>query len=337
MHTVAIVSFCITVALLIIVTSVSPRRSRVSHYELDRRRTSGDKSASDELERELAIDDAVSLIRVVSTLLLVLCVLLAVVSFGWVIGCLISVIITLIYERLARNSRVHKFVGSLYHPYDTALMTFVQKRPWIGKLIRSTSTDITNYSVSSREELEHVIDQSGRFLTVDEKELLTSGLHFSEKTVGSVMTPRGVIAGVKRAELIGPVILDELHQTGHSRFPVFDGDIDHIIGVLHIRELLSLQDKKSQTADKAMEKKVFYIHQDQTLGEALAAFLKTRHHLFIVANGYSETAGLLTLEDIIEELLGHEIVDEFNVHDNLRIVAERKSKSNNHSPNNVDV
>ena len=331
MPTVAIVTFCITVALLIIVASVSPRRTRISRYELDRRRTSGDKLAGEEFDRELVVDDVVALIRIVTALLLIFAVLLAVISFKWVIGSLVGVIITLIYGRLAQNKRIHVLANRLYQPYDSALIALIQHKPWIRKLLRNTSGGTTDHSVGSREELEHMIDQSSRFLTLDEKKLLTGGLHFYGKTVGSVMTPRGAIAGVQKAELVGPLMLDELHRTGHSRFPVFDGDIDHIIGILQIRELLSLEDKKSQTAEKAMEKRVFYIHQDQTLGEALTAFLKTHHHLFIVVNGQRETTGLLTLEDAAAELLGYKVVDKFDTHDSLGAVAARESKLNNRS------
>jgi magnesium and cobalt transporter len=136
---------------------------------------------------------------------------------------------------------------------------------------------------------------------------------------------------------VGPLLLDELHKTGHSRFPVIDGDIDHVVGTLHIKELLTLGDKSSKTAAQAMESRVFYINQDQTLDHALAAFIKTRHHLFIVVNGYRETAGILTLEDVMEALLGREIVDEFDVHDDLRIVAARNAKTNNNPPHATNV
>ena len=110
-----------------------------------------------------------------------------------------------------------------------------------------------------------------------------------------------------------------------------------MIGVLHIKELLTLREKTTQTAGQAMEKKVYYINQDQTLDHALAAFLKTRHHLFIVVNGYRETAGIVTLEDVIEALLGREIVDEFDLHDDLRVVAARNAKHNNNSTHGANV
>ena len=149
--------------------------------------------------------------------------------------------------------------------------------------------------------------------------------YFAKKTVESIMVPRGAIKVLQKTDLVGPLMLDELHRTGHSRFLVLDGDIDHVVGVLHIRTMLELLDKKSQTAEKAMEKSVYYIHQGQTLGDALAAFLKTRHQLFVVVNDNRETTGLLTLEDVIEQMLGHEIVDAFDIHDDVHAVAGRVS------------
>jgi CBS domain containing-hemolysin-like protein len=86
-----------------------------------------------------------------------------------------------------------------------------------------------------------------------------------------------------------------------------------------------------------MDPKVYYIHEDQTLEHALAAFLKTHHHLFVVVNEYRETVGILCLEDVIEALLGRKIVDEFDAHDDLRAVAAHNPRSNNSSSKSHDV
>jgi CBS domain containing-hemolysin-like protein len=337
MQTFIIILFCLAVVFLVLVAGISPRRTHLSRFELERRREEGDTSAHGELERELAIADVVSFLRAIVALLLVMSVLLAVAAFGPFFGTIAGVVIALVYGRLSRIDWIHGLADRMYQPYDESLVKFVQGQQWIGRFIRSISSDAINLTVGSREELEHLISESGRLLTPDEKKLLANGLHFSSKTVESIMTPRGVIASVQKTDLVGPLLLDELHRTGYSRFPVIDGDIDHVIGVLHIRELLALKDKSSETAEQAMEKKVYYIHQDQTLDAALAAFLKTRHHLFVVVNGYRETAGLLSLEDVIEALLGRQIIDEFDLHDNLRAVAEREAKHNNRSPHGVDV
>jgi CBS domain containing-hemolysin-like protein len=91
------------------------------------------------------------------------------------------------------------------------------------------------------------------------------------------------------------------------------------------------------TAEKAMEPRVFYIKEDQSLGHALAAFIRTHHHLFIVVNEFRETVGLLSLEDTIEALIGRKIVDEFDTHEDLRAVAARNVRGNNHPKNLENV
>jgi magnesium and cobalt transporter len=152
------------------------------------------------------------------------------------------------------------------------------------------------------------------------------------------MTPRGVIDTIGKKELLGPLVLDDLHKTGHSRFPVTDGDIDHIVGVLHIQDLLVLDARqRSATAEKAMEPRVFYIREDQTLDHALTAFLRTRHHLFVVVNEFRETVGIVSLEDVIETLLGRKIVDEFDAHEDLRAVAARNPRGNNEPQKHEDI
>lgn len=334
-----VITLCFIAALMLLVLTagIAPRRSPISHYELQRRKQEGDVAASEELARELAMQDVVSLQKAATAVLLVVTVLVAVGAFGWLFGTVIAVVVALAYGRLSQFTAVRTLAGRLYVPYDAAIVRFVQRNAWLGKTIRSITLDTAGASLSSREELEHLVGQSGKLLTPDEKKLIINGLHFNEKTVESIMTPRGVIASIGKDEIIGPLVLDDLHKTGHSRFPVADGDIDHVIGVLHIRELLSLGSKATQTVEQAMEKKVYYIREDQTLDHALAAFLRARHHLFVVVNGYRETVGIVTLEDVVEALLGRKIVDEFDVHDDLRVVALRNAKLNNNDANSIRV
>ena len=332
-----VIGFGLLVVILIAIASAVPRRSVLSKFELERRRDGGNNTAAEELKREVLLDDVLSLKKVTEALFLVLVVAMGIAAFGWLVGCLLSLVIALIYNHVARLEVVNVLTNRLYAQYDERIIGLVERHPTFCRLIRSVTVDTNPTEISSREELEYLVEESGSILTSDEKKMIVNGLHFNETRVEQIMTPRGVIDTIDKQELIGPLALDELHRTGHSRFPVIDGDIDHVIGVLHIRELLTLDHKDSETAAQAMEKKVFYINQAQTLQHALAAFIKTRHHLFVVVNGYRETAGILTLEDVMEALLGREIVDEFDVHDDLRLVAERSSKYNNNPTGGADV
>jgi len=174
-------------------------------------------------------------------------------------------------------------------------------------------------------------------LTADEKRLVIHSLSFNDQLINTIMTPRSMIVSIDHLDFLGPLRLDDLHKTGHSRLPVINEDIDHIVGILQISNLLALDVKKSTTAEKAMDPKVYYIREDQTLNHALAAFIRTRHHLFIVVNQFRETVGILSLEDVIEALIGRKIVDEFDQHDDLRAVALRNPKANNRPEKRIDV
>ena len=326
----------VLVILLFGVAAIVPRRPSLSIYELERRRANGSVSAADELRRISAVDDIVSLQRVLEVVLMV--VLAVVLILTWsILGAFVAVGIALVYRRVARFEVVRVNAQRIFDEYETPLVRYTEKHPQIAKLIGGLIDDATTSAIGSREELEHVIEQSTGVLSIDEKKLLCSNLHFADKTVEEVMTPRGVLEIIDAREVLGPIVLDQLHKTGHSRFPVMKGDIDHIVGVLHIRELLMLHEKTTQTAEQSMEKKVYYINQSQTLSHALAAFLSTRHHLFIVVNEYRETAGVITLEDCIEALIGRKIVDEYDAHDDLRVVAERNAKQNNNAAGSTDV
>lgn len=337
MQTISIFGFFIITLTLVTVASMMPRRSALSTYELERRAGEGSDTARDELKREALLDDMLAIKKVLEALLLVLVVMTAIVAFGNVFGVVVALVLALGYGRLAALEPVHTIATRLLDTIEPNVIQFLERYPTIGRMLRTVGVASSSTIVSSRQELEHLVEQTGTILTGDEKKMIINGLHFNQKTVESIMTPRGVVNTVKKADVLGPLMLDELHKTGHSRFPVTDGDIDHVVGVLHIKDLLTLGRKETETAEKAMEKRVFYINQEQTLDRALAAFIKTRHHLFVVVNGYRETAGILTLEDVMEALLGREIVDEFDVHDDLRVVAARSAKGNNNPPHATNV
>jgi len=191
--------------------------------------------------------------------------------------------------------------------------------------------------IDSRQELQHLVAESDGVLTPEEKKLIVNSLSFNDQLVRNVMTPRDSITSIKKSEFLGPLALDDLHKAGYTRLPVISSDIDHIIGILHLEGLLALDIKRSSTAEKAMEPKVFYIHQDQTLHHALTEFLSTRHYLLIVIDEARQTVGLLTLTDVIEALIGRKIVDEFDNHDNLRLVAQRNPHGNKYPKKHEDV
>lgn len=338
MMTFLIILLAVVFILLIAVTSIRPKRSAYSEFELSRRSKDGDAAASDALHREELLPDIESFQRIVVAVLLVLFVLLSVVTFEWLFGSLLSVVVALEYGAVAKLPFIQQRVNKLYETYKGPILQFIDKSRPALKYVRSVTPRQPIQALSSKEELYHLVTEAKGILTVDQRKLITSGLDFESRLVSEVMTPRSVIDSISRTEHLGPLTLDDLHKKGHSRFPVIDGDIDHVIGMLHIHDLLTIDAKrKSTSVEKAMEARVFYIKDDQTLQHALAAFLRTHHHLFVVINEFHETVGLLSLEDVIEAMLGRKIVDEFDAHEDLRVVAARNPRKNNKSVGAVNV
>lgn len=328
--------FMVIAALLILVTGIDIPTGGLGKFERERRKNQGGR----EVERELAFADLVSIRHILVALLLSISVALAVASFGWLWGLIVALLLALEYGALARLAAVRRLSTKLYSRIEPWLLSISQKYASIIRYVRVFSPEAGEVTLHSREELIHLVKGATRhIITDDEKKSILHGLDFSAKEVREVMTPRSMIEAISRSEVLGPLVLDDLHKKGYSRIPVIEDDIDHVVGVLHLRDVVGADLSRKQTTkvEAAMQQRVFYINERQTLTHALGAFIRTRHHLFIVVNEYRETVGLLTLEDVIEALIGKKIVDEFDAHDDLRAVAAQHPQINKSAAQSTDV
>ncbi len=181
--------------------------------------------------------------------------------------------------------------------------------------------------VMTRSELTHMLTAvapADTDLSADELRILKHALSFGEKTVHDVMTPRSVVTFVKESDVLSPVLLDELHKSGHSRFPVMSADQDRAVGLLYIRDLVDV--KAHAKVASLMHTPIHYVNEERELDHVLQAFIRTKQHLFLVVNGFAEVTGLVTIEDVVEQVLGKPIIDEFDKYDNMREVADAKAK-----------
>jgi CBS domain containing-hemolysin-like protein len=170
-------------------------------------------------------------------------------------------------------------------------------------------------------------------ISKEDLQIAKNALNFGEKLVRDCMTPRRVIKTVSASESVGPVLMEELHKSGHSRFPVYEGNKDNFVGVLYMRDMLTA--RKGGNVASLMENRIYYVHDEDILSETLQVFIKTHHHMFLVVNNFEEVVGILTLEDIIEQIVGKPIIDEFDRYDDLRAVATKLAKKEheqNHHP-----
>ena len=216
------------------------------------------------------------------------------------------------------------------HPLLDRLVAFVRKHKPL----------TVHTGLYDREDLLELIQtqrhQPDSRISEETLDLLAHTLTFGDKLVSDCMVPRRAVRSVAADQLVSPALIDELHKSGHSRFPVYrvgaektaDGavaDVSEIIGTLYLRDLITL--KKTGAASEAMHKQVYFVHEDHPLEQVLDAFLKTHHHLFVVVNGFEEYVGIITIEDILEQILGCKIVDEFDQYDDMRAVAAHQARA----------
>lgn len=151
------------------------------------------------------------------------------------------------------------------------------------------------------------------------RKLLSEFLDFSEMNVKETMIPRVAMVCAPHDATMGDV-LDLVSQYGHSRIPIFREDIDHIIGMVHIMDLIDLGSEED--AIEGVIRPVRFVPESKGCHELLEELKEQRGHLAIVVDEYGGTAGLVTLEDLIEELVG-DIRDE---HDLKYILYDETAK-----------
>jgi len=123
------------------------------------------------------------------------------------------------------------------------------------------------------------------------------------------MTPRTVVYSLNVNRVLDAKLFEEIIEEGYSRIPVYRGTTDNIVGVLFMKKLVNI--RLGQKIDDLYNKtKLLVVSKDIKLDILLNKFIKTRHHLAIIKNEYGGFDGVISLEDIIEEILKTEIVDE---------------------------
>ncbi|MBU3079145.1 hemolysin family protein [Sphingomonas quercus] len=147
-------------------------------------------------------------------------------------------------------------------------------------------------------------------LSVVERQMLRNLLHFGERTVGDVAVPRGDIIAV--AETIDfDTLVDTFAEAGHSRMPVYREDLDQVIGMVHIKDVFAILAGKAARPQTIapLIREPRYVPESMGVLDLLAEMRASRTHLAIVLDEYSGTEGLVTIEDLMEEIVG-DIEDE---------------------------
>ncbi len=180
---------------------------------------------------------------------------------------------------------------------------------WILKLMKVQKAD-ENEDAHSEEEIKLIIDASQKGGVIDdtESEIIQNAINFSEIFAHEIMVPRQDMKCIYKDESFDEVMAF-VRENKHTRFPLCDQDKDQILGMLHIRDLLENKDAPQKDILKRLVRKVLFVPENKSISDVLHEMMKKRIQLAIVVDEYGGTAGLLTMEDILEELVG-EIQDE---------------------------
>jgi CBS domain containing-hemolysin-like protein len=194
----------------------------------------------------------------------------------------------------------------------------------VDKLTRKWTDVGTITKVNSKEELLEILQHTQLDtdpFSKDELAIAVHALTFGDKKITEVMTPRLVVKYVRASDILSPVLLGELHESGFSRFPVIESEKGNFVGVLYSKDLSDL--RAHRTVGEVMRPDLYYVNEFTSLDNVLNAFLRTQHHLFLVVNEFEEIVGLITIEDVLEQIIGRKIVDEFDQYADLRAVAKQ--------------
>jgi len=194
------------------------------------------------------------------------------------------------------------------------MIPFIAPLNWLNEVVRRL------VGVERRDDLEdelrQVMEEGERegHITGTEKEMIEAIVDFRTCTVGEIMTPRIDVDGLELTDDL-QAVKQKVIEEGHSRFPVYIDSLDHIVGILYAKDLLGFVGEDSASFHlKPLLRQAILVPESRRISDLLVEFRNEQVHMAIVLDEYGGTAGLVTIEDIVEEIVG-EIRDEHDVDD----------------------
>ena len=244
-----------------------------------------------------------------------------------VVSLVLALFTELIPKNYIRNTNVESAIRMLYflRPIYWLLFPIVMPMIFLSRLgirILGGSSSAANDSLVSSESLETFVAIGNRqeILDQDEREMISRILDLPDKVAREIMIPR---TDMVRIDATTPAdeVLQIAIQSRHSRIPVYQGRVDHIIGILHVKELLDCwAEKKPIELEKLVANRPpFFTPESRKIWDLFQDLQANKQHLAIVVDEYGGTDGIVTLEDIIEEIVG-EIQDEYDTDDEIECI-----------------
>jgi putative hemolysin len=238
-----------------------------------------------------------------------------------VVTAIVSLVTILFGELLPKTlalAHAERFAIFFARPVDLMGRLF---RPLVWILTETTSA-ITrllgvkepNPSMISTEELKLLVERGGEqgILEAEEEQMISAVMELGESRIHEVMVPRTDIVAVPVTATFGDVV-DAIIRDGHSRMPVFERSIDNIVGLLYAKDLLRyLKGTEEPPEIRTLLRPPLFVPESLSVDDLLHELQRRRVHIAIVLDEYGGTAGLVTIEDLLEEIVG-EIQDEYDV------------------------
>lgn len=245
------------------------------------------------------------------------------------IVAIVLFLIILISEVLAEilitrpNHSIANLIGFTMIVTDLVLTPVLKLIMWVSRLLANQFATQTTDSPQENRDFEKIMEEERvrHQLEEDERRMIEGIVDLHEMTVREVMVPRIDVEFIEVTTDYQSAI-DFINQEGYSRIPVYDGTVDNIVGILYAKDLLKPGNEEgSAPAIRDMLRSAYFVPDSKNVTQMLREFLQNRVHFAIVVDEYGGTAGILTLEDIIEEIVG-EIQDEHDIEEPLLRVLD---------------
>ncbi|MBR3512012.1 MAG: HlyC/CorC family transporter [Clostridia bacterium] len=212
------------------------------------------------------------------------------------------------YEKIAFGTiGIIRLISIVASPF-VKFLTF--STDLISEILGVSSTD---EEIVTEEEIRLMVDVGEEKGSIDEeeKDMINNVFEFNDKVVSEIMIPRTKIFALDKGLTIEETIKElSVENNKYSRIPVYNENIDHIVGVVYVKDILLSMDDKNQKLEKLM-KEAYLVPENKLINEVFNELRKSRKQIAIVVDEYGGTSGIVTIEDILEEIVG-EIYDEYD-------------------------
>jgi putative hemolysin len=220
-------------------------------------------------------------------------------------------------------SRPVDLIGRLLRPV-VAMLTAATRA-----IARMFGVEVTGASTISTEELKLIVERGGEqgILEAEEEQMIHAVIELGERRLHEVMVPRIAIIALPATATFDEAI-DRLVQEGHSRIPVYESTVDEVVGILYAKDLLPFlkSDVPEHPSMRSLLRTPLFVPESMTIDDLLHEFQRRKVHIAIVLDEYGGTAGLVTIEDLLEEIVG-EIQDEYDVEEPLVVsITEHEAR-----------